>query len=122
MQRVLDRADPGLLEWVSAAGTDYLDSRRSAGGPLDDVARRRRIDAWALLPCEFGADCAQPDLGAASPCVGAGRCEGGQRAHVIERGGRQSEAERTALADEVQALKAAVEARDAWAALGLVKP
>jgi len=122
MQRVLDRADPGLLEWVSVAGIDYLEGRRGAGGPLDDVARRRRMDAWALLPCEFGADCTQPDLGAASPCVGAGRCEGGQRAHVMERGGWQSEAERAALAGEVQALKAAVMARDAWGALGLDKP
>lgn len=122
MQRVLDRADPGLLEWVSVAGIDYLEGSRGASGPLDDVARRRRMDAWALLPCEFGADCAQPDLGAASPCVGAGRCEGGQRAHVIGRGGWRSEAERAALAGEVQALKAAVMARDAWAALGLVRP
>jgi hypothetical protein len=122
MQRVLDRADPSLLEWVSVAGIDYLEGRRGAGGPLDDVARRRRMDAWALLPCEFGADCTQPDLGAASPCVGAGRCEGGQRAHVFERGGWRTEAERAALAAEVQALKAAVLARDAWAALGLVKP
>jgi len=90
MQRVLDRADPGLLEWVSVAGIDYLEGRRGAGGPLDDVARRRRMDAWALLPCEFGGDCTQPDLGAASPCVGAGRCEGGQRAQVMERGGWRS--------------------------------
>lgn len=122
MQRVLDRADPGLLEWVSVAGIDYLEGSRGASGPLDDVARRRRMDAWALLPCEFGADCAQPDLGAASPCVGAGRCEGGQQAHVIERGGWQTEAERAALAAEVQALKAAVIGRDAWGALGLVRP
>jgi hypothetical protein len=41
---------------------------------------------------------------------------------VIERGGWQTETERAALAAEVQALKAAVIGRDAWGALGLVRP
>ena len=122
MQRVLQRPDPALLEWVSVAGADYLEGSRSATGPLDDVARRRRVDAWTLLPCEFGADCGHPDLGAASQCIGAGRCEGGRRADVIERGAWQKDADRTTLAAEVKALKAAVIAKDAWAALGLAKP
>ncbi len=119
LARVLQRADPALLDWIALTGADYIEADAGGRAPLDETARRRRRDAWALLPCELGADCSRPDLGAASRCLGAGLCLEGRRDAVVLHGAWHTEAERAALAAEVDALARAVRSQDARAALGL---
>lgn len=114
---VLRHADPALLDWVALTGADYFDGSHAASEPLDEIARRRRRDAWALLPCEIGADCARPELGAASRCIAAGLCRDGRRDAIVLHGAWRSKAERAALAAELAALTRAAKAGDARAAL-----
>ena len=122
LAQVLQTADPALLEWVALTGADYIEAGAGALAPLDETTRRRRRDAWALLPCEVGADCARPDLGAASRCLASGLCTEGRREAIVLRGAWRSAAERAALAEEVALLRRALQAQDARAALGLAAP
>jgi hypothetical protein len=119
LARVLQRADPALLDWVALTGADYIEANANGRAPLDETARRRRRDAWALLPCELGADCSRPDLGAASRCLAAGRCLEGRRDAVVLHGAWRTDAERAALGAEVDALARTVRSQDAGTALGL---
>lgn len=119
MEGVLQNADPGLLRWVAATGHGFLVGGHGNAGSIDETSMRRRLDAWALLPCEFGADCSRPDLGAGSPCIGAGLCAEGRRGFILRSGPWANDADRAALLAEVAALKCAVLARDAHAVLGL---
>lgn len=119
MQRVLASADPALLQWVAAAGSLYLIGGRSTSSPADEMSIRRRLDAWALLPCELGADCSRPDLGAASPCIAAAHCAGGRGRSTLPGMTSATEQDQAALEAELARLKHAVVALDARAALGL---
>jgi hypothetical protein len=119
MPLVLQSADPALLRWVAATGPGFLVGGNGGVGSTDEASMRRRLDAWALLPCEFGADCSRPDLGAGSPCIAAGLCAQGRRGAILQSGPWVNDADRAALAAEVAALKHAVLAHDAHALLGL---
>lgn len=116
---VFEQADPALLDWVAQTGVDYFEANPGPGAALEETARRRRRDAWALLPCAFGADCTQPELGVASHCLGAGLCLHGRHDAIVLHGVWRSTQERVALASELAALTRAARDRDARAALGL---
>lgn len=119
LAQVFAQADPALLDWVAQTGGDYFEIDPGPGGALEETARRRRRDAWALLPCALGADCTQPELGVASHCLGAGLCLHGRHDAIVLHGAWRSTQERAALASELAELKRAVRDHDARAALGL---
>ncbi len=78
----------------------------------------RALEAWRVMPCEIGRNCAVFDEQGRSACLNFGRCEPDQISTALATNDMPSEVDRRLLATEVDLLLQAVQRRDAALLLG----
>lgn len=117
LAEVFARRDPLLLEWVGVTGADYWVGNVAASADVD--VRERMLDAWRLLACEMGDDCAGFDAGRSLDCLLAARCEADRRDAILAQGRWQTARQREVLDGQLGRLMEAIRTRNPRLALGL---
>ncbi len=85
LTQIFTARDPFLLEIVGVTGAFYLSPFGSAD-LSDETTRRRFIDAWRLVPCEFGMPCDENDRVVQELCLRTGQCLSSRFAAVAFEG------------------------------------
>ena len=118
LKAALERSDPLLLQSIADSGSVYWTSFAQSGASVDEASMARALEAWRVMPCEIGRNCAVFDEQARSACLNFGRCEPDQVSAVLATDKMRSEVDKRLLAADVDLLLQAVQRRDAALLLG----